>query len=154
MKRNFYIVVITVLAFAFGYSVNNIAISENTAPRVAVVDVAQIVSNSSAVKALKAEQERKVVEMQSTLDRARADISRETDPAKIASLEEKYRKQINDQKLALDNDYNNKMSKIDSDIKAIIAAKSKSLNYDLVLPKNVVFFGGDDITGLVAKEVK
>lgn len=153
MKKNFYIVVITVLAFAVGYSVNNIAISDTT-PKVAVIDAAQIVSNSSAVKSLKADQEKKVGEIQKTLEKAKAEIARETDPAKISALQEKYRKQINDQKIALDTDYNNRMTKIDSDIKAVIIEKSRNLNYDLVLPKNIVFFGGDDITDLIAKEVK
>lgn len=153
MKRNFYIVVITVLAFALGYSVNNIAISD-TAPKVAVVDAAMLLENSSAVKNLKADQEKKVVEMQKTLEKARADIAKETDATKVSALQEKYRKQINDQKLALDTDYNNKMSKIDADIKAVISEKAKTMNYDLVLPKNIVFFGGDDITNLVAKDIK
>lgn len=153
MKRNFYIVVITLLAFAVGYSVNNIAISDTT-PRVAVIDAAQIISNSSAVKSLKADQEKKVSEIEKTLETAKAEISKETDPAKIAELEEKYRNRINEQKLALDTEYSNRMSQIDSEIKAVIIEKSRNLNYDLVLPKNIVFFGGDDITDLIAKEVK
>jgi len=153
MKKNFYIFVITVLAFALGYSVNNIAISD-TAPRVAVIDAAQIVSNSSAVKSLKADQEKKVKEMQKTLEQAKAEIAKETDSAKIAELQEKYRNKINEQKLAMDTDYNNRMTKIDTDIKAVIIEKSRNLNYDLVLPRNVAFFGGDDITDLIAKEVK
>lgn len=153
MKKNFYIVVIAALAFAVGYSVNNIAISD-TAPKVAVIDAAEIIANSSAVKSLKSDQEKKVLEMQKTLEKARVDIAKETDAAKAAALEEKYRKQINDQKLALDTDYNKRMTKIDTDIKAVIVEKARNLNYDLVLPKNVVFFGGDDITSIIAKEIK
>lgn len=153
MKKSFYIVAAAVIAFALGYSFNNSAISDTT-PKVAVVDASELIANSSSVKALKAEQEKKVVEMQKTLEKARADIAKESDPAKIAELQEKYRKQINDQKLALDNDYNSRMTKIDTDIKAIITEKAKAMNYDLVLPKNVVFFGGDDITDLIAKDIK
>lgn len=153
MKRNFYIVVIAVLAFALGYSVNNIAISD-TAPRVAVIDASQIIANSSAVKALKADQQKQVSEIEKTLEKAKSEISKETDAVKVAALQEKYRKQINEQKLALDNDYNSRMTKIDGDIKAVIIEKSRNLNYDLVLPKSIVFFGGDDITDLIAKEVK
>ena len=152
MKKSFYVVAAAVIAFALGYSFNNSAISDTT-PKVAVVDASELIANSSSVKALKAEQEKKVVEMQKTLEKARADIAKESDPAKIAELQEKYRKQINDQKLALDNDYNSRMTKIDTDIKAIITEKAKAMNYDLVLPKNVVFFGGDDITDLIAKDI-
>ena len=31
--------------------------------------------------------------------------------------------------------------------------KAKSLNYDLVLPKDIVFWGGEDITSEVEKEI-
>ena len=153
MKKSFYIAAVAVLAFTAGYSVNNCAISD-TAPKVAVVDTSELITNSASVKALKAEQDKKVSEMQKTLEKARADIAKESDPAKIAELQEKYRKQINDQKLALDNDYNSRMTKIDTDIKGMIAEKAKSMNYDLVLPKNIVLFGGDDITGVIAKDIK
>ena len=98
MKKNIYIAVFVAAAFVLGYSVNNIAISDTT-PKVAVIDATKIVANSSAVKALKAEQEKKVKDIQATLEKAKAEISKETDPAKIAAIEEKYRTQINNQKI-------------------------------------------------------
>ena len=154
MKKNIYIAVFVVSAFVLGYSVNNIAVSDGTTPKVAVIDATKIVANSSAVKALKAEQETKVKDIQATLDKAKAEISKETDPAKIAAIEEKYRNMINDKKIALDTEYNQKLTKIDNDIRAAVVEKARSLNYDLVLPKNIVYFGGDDITDVVAKEIK
>ena len=154
MKKNIYIAVFVISAFVLGYSVNNIAVSDGTTPKVAVIDATKIVANSSAVKALKAEQETKVKDIQATLDKAKAEISKETDPAKIAAIEEKYRNMINDKKIALDTEYNQKLTKIDNDIRAAVVEKARSLNYDLVLPKNIVYFGGDDITDVVAKEIK
>ncbi len=153
MYKKFHIAVIVALAFGLGYSVNNIAISD-TAPKVAVVDTTKIVTNSASVKALKADQEKKVKAMQATIEKARAEISKETDSTKLAQLEEKYRNQINQQKIALDTDYNRRLTEIDADIKKAVAEKAKSMNYDLVLPKNIVFFGGDDITDIIAKEIK
>ena len=153
MYKKFHIAVIVALAFGLGYSVNNIAISDTT-PKVAVVDATKIVANSSAVKNLRAEQEKKMKEMQTTIEKARTEISKETDSAKIAQLQEKYRNQINQQKIALDTDYNKKLNQIDSDIRNTVVEKAKSMNYDLVLPKNIVFFGGDDITDVIAKDIK
>ncbi len=153
MYKKFHIAVIVALAFGLGYSVNNIAISDTT-PKVAVVDATKIVANSSAVKNLRAEQEKKMKEMQSTIEKARTEISKETDSTKIAQLQEKYRTQINQQKIALDTDYNKKLNQIDSDIRNTVVEKAKSMNYDLVLPKNIVFFGGDDITDVIAKDIK
>lgn len=153
MYKKFHIAVIVALAFGLGYSVNNIAISD-TAPKVAVVDTTKIVANSASVKALKAEQERKVKAMQTTIEKARNEMSKEKDPAKLAQLEEKYRNEINQQKLALDTDYNKRLNQIDTEIKNAVTEKAKGMNYDLVLPKNIVFFGGDDITDIIAKEIK
>lgn len=92
--------------------------------------------------------------MQTTIDKARADIAKEKDPVKIASLEEKYRKEINEQKLALDTSYNNKLTAIDNKIKTAVVEKARSMNYNIVLPKNTVLFGGDDITKQVSSIIK
>ena len=130
MTKKISFLFVCLMAFALGYSINNIAISD-TAPKIAVVDVQQIVANSSQVKQLKADQEKKLGEMQKTIQQAQAEISKEKDPAKITALEEKYRNQINDQKVALDKDYNDKLTKIDSEIRTAVVEKAKSLNYNL-----------------------
>lgn len=153
MTKKISFLFICLMAFALGYSINNLAISD-TAPKIAVVDVQRLIQNSSQVKQLKADQEKKINEMQNTIQKAQTEISKETDPAKVSALEEKYRNQINDQKNALDKEYNDKLTKIDSEIRASVVEKARSLNYSLVLPKNVVFFGGDDITDAIAKGIK
>ena len=153
MKKHLLFVSICLLAFAARYSINSKAISD-TGYRVAVVDIQSLISKSSQVNALKAEQQKKVDEMKATVDKARQEIAKETDPAKINQLEEKYRNEINNQKLALDNDYNTKLMQIDSNIKSIVVQKAKEMKYNLVLPKNIVLYGGDDITSEVSKSVK
>ena len=106
------------------------------------------------INALKLEQEKQMQNMQATIDKAKAEISKEQDPAKIAQLEEKYRNEINKQKLALDTSYNNKLTAIDNKIKTAVVEKARSMNYNMVLPKNTVLFGGDDITEQVATIIK
>ncbi len=152
MTKKISFLFVCLMAFALGYSINNIAISD-TAPKIAVVDVQKIVANSSQVKQLKADQEKKLGEMQKTIQQAQSEISKEKDPTKITALEEKYRNQINDQKVALDKDYNDKLTKIDSEIRSAVVEKAKSLNYNLVLPKSMVFYGGEDITDVIAKDI-
>lgn len=155
MKRKIIGTLVIISTFAVGYSVNNIAVSKaSTDYRVAVVDIQKIVANSSEINALKIEQEKQMQNMQSTIDKARTEISREKDPKKIAQLEEQYRKQINDQKLALDTSYNNKLTAIDNKIKTAVVEKARSMNYNIVLPKNTVLFGGDDITDQVGSIIK
>lgn len=153
MKKKVSFLFLCLMAFALGYSINNIAISD-TPPKIAVVDLQKILTNSNQVKQLKADQDKKVAEIQNTLQKAQNEIANEKDPKKIAELEEKYRNQINNQKVALDEEYNKKLSQIDTEVRATVKEKAKNLNYNLVLPKNLVFYGGEDITDIIAKEIK
>lgn len=155
MKKKIFGALIVITAFVAGYSINNIAVSgTNPDYKVAIVDIQKIVSNSSEIKALKTDQEKQVQAMQATIDKARAEISKEKDPAKIAQLEERYRNEINQQKLALDTSYNSKLTAIDNKIKTAVIEKARSMNYNIVLPKNTVLYGGDDITDQVSTIIK
>lgn len=153
MKKQFWFIGICIFAFVVGYSINSMAVS-NTGYRVAVVDVQELINKSSDVNALKADQQKKLDLMKATFEKAQKEISNEKDSQKIQQLEEKYRNEINNQKLALDNEYNTKLKQIDTNIKNMVIAKAKGLQYNIVLPKNIVLFGGDDITQEVAKMVK
>ena len=153
MNKKINIALIITIAFGIGYSINNIAVSD-TNLKIAVVDTAKIISNSSEVKSLKAEQQAKMKEMQTTLEKAQSEISKETDPDKAAKLQEKYREEINKQKIAMDTNYNKKVSEIDSRIRSTISEKAKNMQYTLVLPKEIVFWGGDDITSDIEKTIK
>ena len=117
MKKKILVSTLIIGAFIAGYSINNIAVS-NTNPnyRVAIVDIQRVVANSNEIKNLKIEQEKQIQKMQSTINKAREEISKEQDPQKISALEEKYRNEINSQKLALDESYNKKLTAIDSKI--------------------------------------
>ncbi len=146
---------IAIFAFIAGFSINNIAMSV-TQPeyKIAIIDVAKLLADSNEVKELKFQQEQKIKNIESTIKKAKIEISKETNPQKIATLEEKYRNEINKQKLAMDTEYNNKLIEIDQNIKNSVITKAKELNYNIVLPKNTVLFGGDDITAQVAPAVK
>lgn len=155
MKNKILATLIVIGSFVAGYSINSIAVS-NTTPtyRVAVVDIQRIVADSSEIKALKLEQDKQVKNLQATIEKAKNEMSKEKDPVKISQLEEKYRNEINKQKLALDASYNEKLTAIDSKIKTAVVEKARSMNYNMVLPKNTVLFGGDDITEQVATIIK
>ena len=154
MKKYILILSISILAFTCGYSLNNKAISGDTDYKIAVVDLQQLISNSNEVKKLKAEQEKKMQTMQSTLEKARVEMSKETDKDKLAAIEEKYRNDINRQKTAMEQEYNTKFNEIDKNIRNAVIEKARAMNYNLVLPKNIVLLGGDDITAQVAQFVK
>ena len=152
-KKHIWFLFLSIIAFLAGYPINSKAISD-TGYRVALVDVQELISKSSEVNTLKVDQQKKIDAMKATVDKARQDIAGESDPVKIAQIEEKYRNEINNQKVALDNEYNVRLKQIDGNIRNLVVAKAKGLQYNIVLPKNIVLFGGDDITSEVAKSVK
>jgi len=155
MNQKLLSAVIVAIAIILGVSINNIALSNTTNNiKVGVVDLSQLITNSPSVKALKSTHERQLNEIEKTLEQARIEISNETNPDKIAQLEEKYRKDVNDKKFQMDKSYNEKLLEIDKNIKAQVAQKAKELNYTVILPKNLVLYGGEDITAKLAPNIK
>jgi len=112
----------------------------------AVVDLQKIVGNSSEVKQLKIEHAKKMDELNKIIVNARGAISNETNPDKVLQLEEKYTKEFNTKKEALEKEYNTKLANIEKSIKNEIAQKAQKDNYDCVFAKSVVLYGGKDIT--------
>lgn len=156
MNKKILTVLVLFLVIAIGVSVNNIAFSSSSAGdlKVGTVDLSQLITTSPSVKVLKSTHEKQLAEIEKTLEQARNEIANETNPDKIAELEEKYRRDVSNKKFQMDKSYNEKLLEIDKNIKAQVAQKAKELNYTVILPKNMVLFGGEDITSLIAKEIK
>ena len=64
----------------------------------------------------------------------------------MLQLEEKYTKEFNTKKEALEKDYNNRLKNIEKSITDEIAKKAQKDSYDYVFAKSVVLYGGKDIT--------
>ena len=155
MKKTIFTTLIIASALVAGYSINNMASSKSSPEyKIAVVDIQKVVLNSPEIKVLKANQEKQLQDLQRTINTAREEISKETDPAKSAKLEEKYRKEINEKEIALEGNYNKQLSTINNKIKTSVAEKAHSMNYNIVLSKNSILFGGEDITDKVIEGVK
>ena len=138
MKKQVLFLMVAMFAFQ-----NYILAAENS---VAVVDLQKLVSNSSQVKQLKQEHSKKMDELNKIIVNARGAFANETDSAKILQLEEKYTKEFNAKKQALEKDYNTKLSNIEKNIQAEITKKAQKDKYDYVFAKSVVLYGGKDIT--------
>ena len=122
--------------------------------KIAVVDLQQIVSNSSQVKQLKQEHSKKLADLDKIIVNARGEISNEKDPAKILLIEDKYMKEFNTKKDTLERDYNNRLSSIEKNIKNEITKKAQKDGYDFVFAKSVVLYGGKDITNELSESIK
>lgn len=146
---------IGLVAFTLGLTTSNFALSKApTDFSVATVDIQKVVSNSAQVNTLKQEEKQKKEDLINFVKKARADVAKETDKDKKQALEDKYNKQLNEKKQAIETDYAKKLREIDTNITKTIQAKAKTSNYNVVLSKNIVLYGGTDITDEVSKEVK
>ena len=145
---------IGLVSLAVGFAANSFATSSPGEYKVAVVDVQKVVSSSKQVNALKAEQRTKIEELTKFINTARAEVGKETDPVKRKALEDKYNKELQTKKDAIDKSYAAKLTSIDNSISTQIATKAKADGYDLVLAKSVILYGGKDITNEIAKVVK
>ena len=128
-----------------------LAFAEND---IAVVDLQQLVSNSSQVKQLKQEHTKKINELDKILINERGEIANEKDQAKILLIEDKYMKEFNTKKDALERDYNSRLSAIEKNIKNEITKKAQKDGYDYVFAKSVVLHGGKDITNEIINTIK
>lgn len=153
MNNKIKILAVGLLTFASGIAFSNFAMSD-VPSKIAVVDVQEVVNSSSQVQALKKEQQAKMKEVVFFVEKARKEVAATTDVKKKQALEEKYNKELNTKKTAMDKNYADKLTAIDSTISKQIEAQAKAGGYDIVLAKGVVLYGGSDITDAVKKAVK
>ncbi len=153
MNNKVKILAVGLLTFASGIAFSNFAMSD-VPSKIAVVDVQEVVNSSSQVQALKKEQQAKMKEVVSFVEKARKEVAATTDVKKKQALEEKYNKELNTKKTAMDKNYADKLTAIDNTISKQIETQAKAGGYDIVLAKGVVLYGGSDITEAVKKAVK
>ena len=122
--------------------------------KIGVVDIQAIVSRSNEVQALKREHMAQTESLHKIVDEAQNVIAAENDPHKIVILQDRYAAEFNRRKEALESQYNSKLSGIEARLKREIIESAKKNKYDIVLAKNVVFYGGEDITDIVLKDIK
>lgn len=144
-------------AFFLGMGINNIALSDSINTdgiKIAVVDVSEVVSASSQVKALKSQQEAKKKELVKWLDTVKADIQKQSTDENKAKLAKKYDADLAKKQEAIRNEYTKKLTEIDKSISESIAQTAKAQGYSVVLAKSAVLYGGDNLTPAVKKAVK
>ncbi len=145
MKKSFLFVMCLMLSGVCGvFAESNIA----------VVDLQKVVSSSAQVKQLKQEHSKKMSELDKIIVNARGEIANEKDPAKVLQLEDKYTKEFNTKREALERDYNSKLAAIEKNIKNEVAKKAEKDSYDCVFAKSVVLYGGKDITDEILNGIK
>ena len=150
-SRKFVIFLLAV--FAFVSAGVNLVRAEDAEYDVAVIDVQQVVEESAQIKKIKQEQQAKVDELIKYIEKVRKDVALQSDEKKKKKLEEKFQKQLISKKEKIDKEYIKKLAGIDKNISKTVENYAKDNNYDLILSKGTVLYGGEDITSAIIKAV-
>lgn len=141
-------------ALILGLLISGITVFSAEVKKIAVVDVQQVVINSSKVKKLEADRVKQEQDMQKFVTNAKKAIDNEKNEAKKKTLQEKYNKEIGQKLSAQKKDVLDRTAAIEKDIMFAIEKQAKAMGYDMVIQKGSVLYGGDDITGQIIKLVK
>lgn len=157
MKTNVKILSACLCTLVLGVSINNMAVSKVPnvfGYKIAVVDVQKVVENSSDVKSLKDEQQKKLSDLQSFVNNAKRSLANEPNKTKQKQLEDKYNKELQEKTADIQKEYAKKLQEIDKNISEKIKQEAKEKSYNLILSKGIVLYGGDDITLDIISKVK
>ena len=122
--------------------------------KIAVVDIPAVVAKSAQVQALKKEQQAKMQDLEKWLKIVQADVEKQQTQEGKEKLLKKYNAEFAKKKETLAKNYQSQLQAIDKSITETISATAKAKGYDIVISKNVVVYGGDDITAELQKLVK
>ena len=121
---------------------------------IAVVDVQAIVNSSAQVKALKEVQTNKIKELNLWLQNAQNEVNTEQDKERQQALLQKYNAEFALKRGDIALQYQQELKTVSESISQTIAAEAEKKGYSMVIAKNIVVYGGVDITEDIAKIVK
>ena len=120
---------------------------------IAVVDVQAIVNSSAQVKALRETQASKIKELNLWLQNAQNEVNTEQDKERQQALLQKYNAEFVLKKRDIALQYQQELKIVSDNITQTVASEAKKKGFSMVIAKNIVVFGGEDITEEIAKIV-
>ena len=123
-------------------------------PKLAIVDVTQVVANSSQVQNLKAQQNMQNTEMAQWLQNVKQAIAAEKNKSKQEQLAQQYSTEFENKRNLYTQQYVAAVQNLEQNINQIISDVSRKKGYKFVINKGMILSGGDDITDDIIKEVK
>jgi Skp family chaperone for outer membrane proteins len=119
----------------------------------AIVDIDKIRENYSAAQELEADLKVKENELQNFITNAQKQIEEAKTPVEKKNLQDKLGEQFNIKRTAFAKDQAEKLTKIETDVLSAISTVATTQKYDLVLNKQIVLFGGTDISSQVLEKL-
>ena len=130
------------------------ASTNSNASNIAVVDAQAVVNSSAQVKALKEAQTKKVQELNLWLQNAQNEVNTERDKERQQALLQKYNAEFALKRRDIALQYQQELQAVSSNISKTVTEEAEKKGYSMVIAKNIVIYGGIDITEDIAKIVK
>jgi len=127
---------------------------QNSPLRIAYIDVNYVLSQSKQVIELRKKQAEREKDLKVWLSNVNTDVIKRGNPQDQQKLVSKYNEEFIQKQQRLRDEYQKRLQEIDKNITDIIAKEAKRLNYDFVMAKGTILFGGEDITLQIAELVK
>ena len=128
--------------------------TQSNTNNIAVVDIQAIVNSSVQVKALREAQVAKVNKLNSWLQNAQNEVNSEQDKERQKALLQKYNAEFSLKRRDIALQYQQELKTVSDNISQTVASEAKKKGFSIVIAKNIVVFGGEDITEEIAKIIK
>jgi len=122
--------------------------------KIAVADVQKVVMQSKQVHALKAEQDKRIYDLNQWLAMVKNNVEQQSTQQDKQRLVDEYNKEFAQRQNQIRSEYTASLQEVEKSISATISEEAQKMGYDMVLSKYIVLFGGDDITEEIAKLVQ
>lgn len=155
MKKNLLTLILCSFAFGLGLSINNVVMGDNLAgKKVGYVDVPKLLASSKTLKAAETTRNNQTKDMLKWYESIGMEINKQQTAQEKQAMIKKYEPQLAQKKKTIKDNFAKKVDEVDKQLDSVIAQKSKELGYDLVLRKDSVLYGGEDITTQIVPLVK
>lgn len=122
--------------------------------KIAVVDITQVVANSSQVQNLKAQQNMQNTELTQWLQNVQQTIAAEKNKSKQDQLIQQYSAEFANKRNLYNQQYVAAVQNLEQGINRLINDIARKKGYKFIINKGMILGGGDDITDDVIKAVK
>ena len=123
-------------------------------PHVAVIDVQKLIDNMEDITYIQKELAQKQEELEAWVKEAQEKVAKEKQKAAKEELTKKLEQEFFEKQQALKQDYTAKLNYLDAKVTKFIKKKACKLGYKIVVNKNSIIAGGDDITDKIIELMK
>lgn len=147
-------IITAVIAFICGFLIRLWTASPATVCNAALVDVQELISNSTEIQAIREDLAVKQQDAQKWIQESQAKIQKYKEGKAKDELVAKFEEELAQKQQAIQQEYAEKLNAVDQKMTKLIQKEAKSEGYDMVLAKSAVLTGGTDITDEIIKLIK